>query len=343
MAVRQAQAAVAAALLFKKDSEIQKIKIQGTRDRNTKDKNQIYNSRTLCVSLCTSCLCGSKKSVFIRIIGEKQTTMQQLIKAKEYLQSKGIAQPEVAVILGTGLYKLLNQVEVLQTIAYSDIPNFPVATVEFHKGNLIWGTIGHKKILIMQGRFHQYEGYTAQQIVFPVRVMKLLGVPYLFITNAAGGINLNYKQGDLVMIDDHINLQSGNPLTGKNLDELGSRFPDMCEPYHPRLKNLLQQTATELNIALQTGVYAAVNGPNLETKAEYRYLKIIGADMVGMSTVPEVIAAAHMQLPCAAVSVITDECDPDNLKPVNITNIIEAAGKADDKLSCLLYEAILQL
>ena len=261
----------------------------------------------------------------------------------EFLINKNIVQPAVGVILGTGLHRLLNYVEIEQTLAYTDIPGFPVSTVEFHKGNLVYGRIGDKKVLIMQGRFHQYEGYTAQQIVFPVRVMKLLGIQQLLITNAAGGINLSFKQGDLVMIDDHINLQSGNPLTGKNDDELGSRFPDMCEPYHPHLKNLLQQTADELNIKLQKGVYAAVNGPNLETKAEYRYLKIIGADMVGMSTVPEVIAAAHMQLPCAAVSVITDECDPDNLKPVNIAEIIEAAGKADEKLSHLLHEVILRL
>ena len=173
--------------------------------------------------------------------------------------------------------------------------------------------------------------------------MKWIGVQQLFITNAAGGINLNYRQGDLVMIDDHINLQSGNPLTGKNDDALGEHFPDMSEPYNNQLNQLLQQKAGELNINLKKGVYAAVNGPNLETRAEYRYLKIIGADMVGMSTVPEVIAANHAQVPVAAVSVITDECDPDNLKRVNIQEIIEAAGKADDKLSKLLYETILAL
>lgn len=269
--------------------------------------------------------------------------MQEIHNAKEYLQSKGIINPDAAVILGTGLHKLLHHINVVQTISYTDIPGFPVSTVEFHKGNLIWGNAGNKKILIMQGRFHLYEGYSLQQVVFPVRVMKLLGIKHLFITNAAGGINLSYKQGDLVMIDDHINLQTGNPLTGKNDDALGSRFPDMSEPYDVRLKNLLQQKADELSITLQKGVYAAVNGPNLETKAEYRYLKIIGADMVGMSTVPEVIAAAHMGLPCAAVSVITDECDPDNLKPVNIVEIIAAAGRGDEKLSRLLQQTILAL
>ncbi len=269
--------------------------------------------------------------------------MQELVNAKEFLISKGIVQPEIAIVLGTGLHRMLSHVNILQTIAYTDIPGFVTSTVEFHKGNLIYGTIGHRKVVLLQGRFHSYEGYTMQQIVFPVRVMKLLGVQYLFLSNAAGGINLDYKKGDLVLIDDHINLQTGNPLTGKNFDELGSRFPDMSAPYNAQLNSLLQQTAKAQNIGLKTGVYAAVNGPNLETKAEYRYLKIIGADLVGMSTVPEVIAASHMQLPCAAISVVTDECDPDHLQPVNIAEIIEVAGKADEQLSRLLYETILQL
>lgn len=264
-------------------------------------------------------------------------------EAANFLAAKNIVQPVVGIILGTGLHKFLDYADIKQTISYTDIPGFPVSTVEFHKGNLIYGNIGNKKVLMMQGRFHFYEGYTLQQVVFPIRVMKLLGIQHLFITNAAGGINLNFKQGDLVMIDDHINLQYGNPLTGKNDDALGSRFPDMSEPYDVRLKKLLIDKAKGLNIQLNKGVYAAVNGPNLETKAEYRYLKIIGADMVGMSTVPEVIAANHAQLPVAAISVITDECDPDDLKPVNIAEIIEVAGKADEKLSRLLYETILAL
>ena len=273
----------------------------------------------------------------------KQINMEQLNKAKDFLIESGIYTPSIGIVLGTGLHQLLNYIDVKQTIPYADIPGFPVSTVEFHKGNLIFGTIANKKVLVMQGRFHAYEGHSMDQIVFPIRVMKLLGVQKLFLSNAAGGINLNFKKGDLVLIDDHINLQFGNPLTGKNFDELGSRFPDMSEPYDPYLKSLLQQKAGELNIDLKKGVYASVNGPNLETKAEYRYLKIIGADLVGMSTVPEVIAANHMQLPCAAVSVITDECDPDNLKPVNIAEIIKVAGKADEKLSRLFYQAIASL
>lgn len=273
----------------------------------------------------------------------KQIIMEQLNNVKDFLTEAGIHNPTIGIVLGTGLHQLLNFIDIKKTIPYTDIPGFPVSTVEFHKGNFIYGTIANKNIVVMQGRFHVYEGHSMEQIIFPIRVMKLLGVQTLFLSNAAGGINLNFKKGDLVLIDDHINLQTGNPLTGKNFDELGARFPDMSEPYTPSLKKLLQQKAGELNIELKEGVYAAVNGPNLETKAEYRYLKIIGADLVGMSTVPEVIAANHMQLPCAAISVITDECDPDNLKPVNIAEIIKAAGKADEKLSRLLYLAILSL
>ena len=269
--------------------------------------------------------------------------MEALIKARDYLIEQGVTQPEVGIVLGTGLHQLLNHIDVKQTISYSDIPGFPVSTVEFHKGNLIYGTIDGRNVLVMQGRLHAYEGYTMQQIVFPIRVMKLLGIQKLFLSNAAGGINLNFKKGDLVLIDDHINLLFGNPLSGKNYDELGSRFPDMSEPYDVQLKNIFEQKAASLNIALKRGVYAAVHGPNLETRAEYRYLKIIGADMVGMSTVPEVIAAVHLQLPCVAVSVITDECDPYNLKPVNIAEIIAVAGRADGKLSELFVEVIKEL
>jgi len=266
--------------------------------------------------------------------------MNEFQKAKEYLVKQQITNPQIGIVLGTGLHQLINNVEIQKTIPYSEIPGFAVSTVEFHKGNLIYGTIANKNVLIMQGRFHFYEGYSMQQIVFPIRVMKLLGVEHLFLSNAAGGINPGFKKGDLVLIDDHINLQNANPLTGKNDDELGSRFPDMSEPYSVYLSYKLLDYAGRLNIQLKKGVYAAVNGPNLETKAEYRYLKIIGADMVGMSTVPEVIAANHMKLACAAVSVITDECDPDNLKPVDIEEIIATAAKADKKLSSLFLETI---
>lgn len=269
--------------------------------------------------------------------------MKELEKAKACLVSQGVTNVDAGVVLGTGLHHLVSLIDITHTIPYSSIPHFPVSTVEFHRGNLVYGNMGDKKVLVMQGRFHAYEGYSLQQIVFPIRVMKLLGAKHLLLSNAAGGINLDFKKGDLVLIEDHINLQNGNPLTGKNLDELGGRFPDMSEPYSKSICQALKAKATTLGIKLSEGVYAAVNGPNLETKAEYRYLKIIGADLVGMSTVPEVIAANHMQLPCAAISVITDECDPDNLKPVNIAEIIEVAGKADKKLSMLFYETIKEL
>lgn len=264
-------------------------------------------------------------------------------QAKVFLEKKGINNPEVGVVLGTGFNELINYIEVEENISYSDIPHFPVSTVEFHKGKLIYGNLGSKKILLMQGRFHAYEGYTMQEITFPIRVMKLLGIKFLVLSNAAGGINLSFKKGNLVAIEDHINLLTGNPLSGKNIDEMGPRFPDMSQPYNQEMKKILLQKAAEHSIDIQQGVYAAVHGPNLETKAEYRFLKIIGADLVGMSTVPEVIVANHMNLPCIAVSVVTDECDPDNLKPVNIEEIIEVAGKADKKLSLLFAETIKEL
>jgi purine-nucleoside phosphorylase len=269
--------------------------------------------------------------------------MKEILEARDYLIERGCTQNDIGVVLGTGLHKLIEFCNIKQSIPYPQIPGFPLSTVEFHKGNLIYGTMGNKNVLIMQGRFHAYEGYAMQQVVFPIRVMRLLGIQKLFLSNAAGGINLDFKKGDLVLVDDHINLQYGNPLSGKNHDELGPRFPDMSAPYDLELKNLMQQKANHLGIELKKGVYAAVTGPNLETKAEYRYLKIIGADMVGMSTVPEVIVSNHMQLPCIAVSVITDECDPNNLKPVNIQEIIEVAEKADGSLSRLLYETVTAL
>ena len=266
--------------------------------------------------------------------------IEQLNETLAFLQEKGIETPDIGVVLGTGLGDFLSHIETRQTIAYSDIPHFPTATVEFHKGNLVYGAMGEKTVIVMQGRFHAYEGYTMQQIVYGVRVMKMLGVRYLLLSNAAGGINTSFKKGDLILLDDHINLQTANPLTGANVDELGPRFPDMSSPYSVALGKILKRKAADLSIGLKTGVYAAVNGPNLETRAEYRYLKTIGADMVGMSTVPEVIAANHAGLPCAAISVITDECDPDNLQPVNIQEIIAVAGEADKKLSTLISAAI---
>ncbi len=269
--------------------------------------------------------------------------IKKIAETADYLKNEGITEPFVGIVLGTGLGEMLQHIQIEKTLDYADIPNFPVSTVEFHKGKLIYGSVNGKKVLVMQGRFHLYEGYTMQQITFPIRVMKMLGVKHLLLSNAAGGINKDFKKGDLVLIDDHINLQNGNPLMGSNLEELGPRFPDMSCPYSSVINNLLVNTSSELNISLKKGVYAAVTGPNLETRAEYRFLGRIGADMVGMSTVPEVIVANHMNLPCVAVSVITDECDPDNLKPVDISEIIEIAGKADKKLAQLLINVIKQI
>ena len=270
------------------------------------------------------------------------TYHQQLQETVDWLRQRNL-QPDVGVVLGTGLHNLLEHADILQTIPYSEIPHFPVSTVEFHKGNLVYAAIGGKNVLMMQGRFHFYEGYSMHEVVYPIRIMKLLGVRWLLITNAAGGINLDFKKGSLALLTDHINLQRSNPLIGQNIDQLGPRFPDMSRPYDHELGTLLRQKAAELGLTLHSGVYAAVDGPNLETRAEYRYLKIIGADIVGMSTVPEVIAANHLQLPCAAVSVITDECDPDNLHPVDIKEIIAVAVKADKQLSGLLKKVIEQL
>lgn len=267
----------------------------------------------------------------------------QLTETLEYLKSRGIDSAEVGIVLGTGLSNLVSKIEVEQEINYTSIPNFPIATVEYHFGKLIYGTLSGKKVLAMQGRYHYYEGYSMNQIVFPLRVMKLLGVKYVLLSNAAGAVNLNFKKGSLMLVDDHINLQPENPLRGPNLDELGPRFPDMSAPYSKHLNGLIRDISRELNIELNEGIYCSVQGPNLETRAEYRFIRTIGADAVGMSTVPEVIACNHMELPCTCISVITDECDPDNLKPVNISEIIEVAGKAELKLSAVFAELIKRL
>lgn len=269
--------------------------------------------------------------------------LDSIQEAKKYLTEKGLTDATVGIVLGTGLGKLVDKISIISTISYEDIPHFPTATVESHSGKLIYGTIGSTKVLAMQGRFHYYEGYSMQQITFPVRVMHALGIQKLLLSNAAGGVNLDYKKGDLILIKDHINLQPENPLRGLNAPEYGERFPDMSNPYDNEMGYTIKKKAQEQELNIRSGVYASVMGPNLETKAEYRYLKIIGADLVGMSTVPEVIVANQLKLPCAAVSVVTDECDPDNLKPVNIAEIIEVAGKADGKLSDLFAAVIAAL
>lgn len=270
--------------------------------------------------------------------------MFEIIKeVAAFLNSKGITSPDTGIVLGTGLGKLVSEIDIEVAIDYGDIPHFPVSTVESHHGRLIYGNLQGHKVLAMQGRFHIYEGYSLQQVTLPIRVMKLLGVKWLLLSNAAGAINKTYHKGDLMLLDDHINLLPANPLTGANINELGPRFPDMSCPYSTILNTKMEAASSLFNITLHKGVYAVVAGPNLETRAEYRYLGMIGADVVGMSTVPEVIVANHMGLPCAAVSVITDLCDPDKLVPARLEDILETAGKAETKLIRLFNEVIRNL
>jgi len=261
-------------------------------------------------------------------------------ESTEYLKQKGFDNPEVGIILGTGLGQLINEIDIEAEASYNHIPNFPTATVEFHKGKLIYGTLGGKKVVVMQGRFHIYEGYTFQDVTFPVRIMEKLGIKTLLVSNAAGAVNLDFKKGELMLIDDHINLQGGSPLAFKGVSKLGERFVDMSAPYDAGIISKFENIASEHNIKLHKGVYASVVGPQLETKAEYRMLKIMGADAVGMSTVPEIIVANHLKLKAAAVSVLTDECDPENLEPVNIADIIAMANKAEPDMITLFKELI---
>jgi len=260
-------------------------------------------------------------------------TLKEIKKATEYINAQVNFKPEVGIILGTGLGALVDDIEIQHTLSYKDIPNFPVSTVETHSGKLIFGELCGKKVVAMQGRFHYYEGYSMQQVVMPVRIMSLLGIQYLFISNAAGGLNKNLELSDLMIIKDHINLFPENPLRGQNLDEFGGRFPDMYDAYDPKLIEMAKNIAKEEDIDIKEGVYTGVQGPNLETPAEYKYLKTIGADAVGMSTIPENIAARHIQITVFAVSVITDLCYPEKLKPAAIPEIIGAAINAEPKMT----------
>ena len=267
--------------------------------------------------------------------------LQTLNESVEYLKKKiGAFQPEVGIVLGTGLGGLVKDIELEYSIMYSSIPNFPISTLEFHSGKLIFGTLKGKKVVAMQGRLHYYEGYSMQQITFPIRVLKALGVQNLFVSNAAGSLNKDFKKGDLMIINDHINLQPESPLRGINDSDLGPRFPDMSQPYNRYLVAEGLKIAKEENITCHQGVYVAVTGPNLETKAEYKYLRIIGGDAVGMSTVPEVIVANHMGLPVFAISVLTDEGFPEDLQPFNLDEILETAAIAEPKMTQILSQLI---
>ena len=261
-------------------------------------------------------------------------------RAADAVRARSAPAPEIAIILGTGLGGLARDIENAVEIPYRDIPGFPAATVESHAGKLICGTLVGRRVAAMAGRFHRYEGYDARQITFPVRVLRALGAGVLIVSNACGGMHPLWSPGDLVLLADHINLQGDNPLVGENDDALGPRFPDMSEPYDPALRRLARAAALERGIPLREGVYAAVIGPNLETRAEYRMLRHIGADVVGMSTVPEVIAAVHGGMRVLGLSIITDQCLPDALEPAEVQKIIRVATGAEPRLTAVIRDVV---
>lgn len=248
--------------------------------------------------------------------------------------------PAIGIVLGTGLGKLADDIAAEATLRYESLPHFPQSTAPSHKGQLVCGTLAGKAVVAMQGRFHIYEGYAARDIAFPVRVMKSLGCTTLIVSNAGGGLNPQYAKGDLMLIEDHINLLGDNPLIGPNDDRLGDRFPDMCQAYDRDLLALARRTAIEEKLSVQQGVYVAVAGPNLETRAEYRFLRTIGADVVGMSTVPEVIVAVHGKMRVLGISVVTDMCLADALQPVSLPEILHTAEIAEGKLRRLVSQVI---
>jgi len=266
--------------------------------------------------------------------------IQKINETLEVIRRKTTNNYEVGIILGTGLGGLVKDIEIEHEFDYSELPHFPLSTVESHHGKLIFGKIAGKNVVAMQGRFHYYEGYTMQQITYPVRVMKFLGVKTLLVSNACGGMNPLYRRGDIMLMVDHINLLGDNPLIGKNEDELGPRFPDMSEPYDFNLIKIAEDVALKNQVKLQKGVYVAVPGPNLETRAEYRFLRGIGADVVGMSTIPENIVANHMGMKVLGLSIITDECFPESLKPAILEEIIAAANAAEPKMTLIMKEVI---
>jgi purine-nucleoside phosphorylase len=268
---------------------------------------------------------------------------QHIDEALAFLRTKTTMQPAIGIVLGTGLGGLAQEIRPEVVAEYEHIPHFPISTVESHHGRLIFGTLGNKQVVAMQGRFHYYEGYTMKQVTFPVRVMKFLGIHTLLISNAAGGMNPQFRKGAIMIITDHINLLGDNPLIGPNDDTMGPRFPDMSEPYSRSLIALAEQVALDLKIRTERGVFVAVPGPNLETRAEYRFLRFIGADAVGMSTVPEVIVAVHMGLKVLGFSIITDECFPDALQPADVGEIIAVAMNTEPKLTAIMKGVVEKL
>ena len=266
--------------------------------------------------------------------------MEEFFEAVNYIREIYTGTPRYGIILGTGLGRLVNDIDIECTIEYEKIPHFPVSTVESHHGKLIFGKISDKPVVVMQGRFHYYEGYSARQITFPVRVMKLLGVEKLFISNACGGVNPAHEVGELMIISDHINLHPDNPLRGPNLDFFGPRFPDMSEPYDRKMIAQAQEIAKKHGINIHTGVYASVTGPNLETPAEYRFIRILGADVVGMSTIPETLVARHMGIPVFAISVITDLGVEGRIEEVSLEMVLAAAAKAEPNMTRIFRELL---
>ena len=263
-------------------------------------------------------------------------TLERVEEAAAAVRDRFDRPPEVAIILGTGLGRLGAEIRTDVAIEYADIPNFPLSTVESHAGRLLCGTLAGKTVIAMQGRFHRYEGYSLQQVTFPVRVLRALGAETLVVSNACGGMNPLWHAGDLMLIADHINLLGDNPLVGPNDDRLGPRFPDMSDAYDARLRGAARAVALQRGIELREGVYVAVTGPNLETRAEYRFLRAMGADVVGMSTVPEVIVAVHAGMRVLGLSIVTDMCLPDHLEPATVEKIIAVANAAEPKLTQLV-------
>ncbi|MBP6458566.1 MAG: purine-nucleoside phosphorylase [Crocinitomicaceae bacterium] len=266
--------------------------------------------------------------------------LEQFKESVDYILSKTNVKPSVGIVLGTGLGGLVKEIEVESEISYADIPNFPVSTVESHSGKLIFGKLGGKNVVAMQGRFHYYEGYDFKQVTYPIRVMKLLGIEKLFVSNASGGVNPDFIVGEIMILNDHINFFPGNPLIGKNFDELGPRFPDMSEPYCPEMIQIAKDIAKENEIRIAEGTYLGLTGPTLETPAEYKFVRTIGADAVGMSTVPEVIVARHMEIPVFAISIITDLGVPGKIKKVSLEEVIEVASRQEPKMTLILKELI---
>ncbi|MBD3635854.1 MAG: purine-nucleoside phosphorylase [Crocinitomicaceae bacterium] len=265
---------------------------------------------------------------------------KKIIETTEYIHERVPEQPEIGIVLGTGLGGLGNEIDVKYSLEYKDIPNFPVSTVESHSGKLLFGELGGKMVVAMQGRFHYYEGYSMQEVTFPIRVMKMLGIKKLFLSNASGGVNPDFEVGEIMIINDHINIFPSHPLIGPNIDELGPRFPDMREPYDKKMVSMAIEIAREKGIKVSQGVYTAMTGPTLETPAEYRFVRAIGADAVGMSTIPEVIVARHMDIPCFAISIVTDLGVEGKIEEVTVEQVIAIAKGKEPQMTTIMKELI---